>query len=107
MNNPLADLIAARVSRRDAQNIPVPKYMLAMTISAITLDELHQQVDEFATDMATDWAEYEQLDATGGGSASVHLDVTNREQTPERYAEQLTAWRNERRSRKSGGTDET
>ena len=89
--NPLRDLIATRVAQRDEDLIPLPKYMLAASISANTLAELHSALDQLSLDFATEWAEREHLDSTDGRT-SVVLDVTSAEQTPERYAEQLAAW---------------
>lgn len=99
--HPLADLIANRVSNRDAANIPIPKYMLVVTIDANTIEELHSSVEQFAADMAVDWPGREFIDSTSG-QMSVRLDRTNAEQTPERYAEQLRDWSS---TRKSGGSE--
>lgn len=97
MSNPLRDLIARRVALRDEDLIPLPKYMLAVTISANTLDELHHAVDQLATDFAVGWRDREEVDSTDGRT-SVVLDVTSRTQTPDRYAEELAAWSDARRA---------
>lgn len=57
---------------------------------------------DFDTDMTMGGARYEQLDVTGGRSASVHLDVTYRTQTPKRCVGPPAAWHDERRRRNAG-----
>lgn len=103
--HPLRDLIASRVAQREADLIPLPKYMLAVTISANTLNELHQAVDQLSIDFLTEWRDREQVDSTDGRT-SVVLDVTSPSQTPERYAEQLTAWSAKRRADRTDGSSD-
>lgn len=98
----LRDLIATRVARRDESLIPLPKYMLAVSINANTLEELHKAIDQLGLDFITEWRERELIDSTDG-TTSVLLDVTSPTQTPERYAEQLAAWRGKRRTNQSDG----
>lgn len=100
-DNPLADLIAGHVARRRVQNLPVPKYMLAVSIDANTLDELQQAVEQFAVDMAVDWLDREQIDSTDG-RIGVRLEVTDAEQTPDRYAAALRRWSRDHRSPNEG-----
>ncbi|GAB6856484.1 hypothetical protein [Microbacterium xylanilyticum] len=102
MSHPLRDLIANRVAQRDEDLIPLPKYMLAVTIAANTLDELHNAVDQLSLDFMTEWRDREQIESTDG-RMSVVLDVTSQHQTPERYAEQLAAWSSQRRTNRTIG----
>lgn len=95
----LRDMIANRVAQRDEDLIPLPKYMLAVSISANSLAELHQRVDQLAVDFITEWSDREHIDSTDG-MTSVVLDVTSGHQTPERYAEQLQAWADNRKKRR-------
>lgn len=100
-SHPLADLIATRRLNRATQNLPMPKYMLAVTIDANTLDELQSAVEQFAVVMAVDWLNREEIDSTDGRTG-VRLEVTNADQTPELYAAALQAWSRNRTSDISG-----
>jgi hypothetical protein len=88
---PLANLIRDRVEARDEANIPIPKYMLAVIVYGNTREEIDSAIDQLSIDMQIDYRDRDQIDATDGRT-SVRLDLTNAQQTPERYAEQLAAW---------------
>lgn len=100
--NPLAALISTNVSRRDAQNIPVPKYMLAVLIHANSLDDIQREVAMLETDLITEYAGREHIDANSG-RLSFRLDLTHPGQTQEMYDEQLRIWSEKRRASSDSG----
>jgi len=78
---------------------PVARYRLTLTIRGNTLDEIE---DELRTQihggflLDSDYGKRDSWDSTGGRLRSV-MEHRNPQMTPERYAEELNAWCNERR----------
>ena len=100
MGNPLTEMVDGVMGRREGNAIPLPKYTLAVMITGNTREEVASAVRQLDTDFAIDWRDRDQIDSTDGRT-SVWLEVTDANQTPEKYAQQLSAWREEERSRKA------
>lgn len=101
MGNPLDDMIEDSLEGRLAQRMPIPKYTVAVKITGNSREDVASAIRRLDTDWAIEWGERDEIDSTDG-TTSVLMRHTNPEQTPEKYTDELMAWR-ERRREGSGG----
>ena len=95
--HPLKDAIATSVAHKAELHIPIPKYTVLVSLTGNTRDEINRLIHSLYMNWDYEYGDRDEIDSTDG-TTTILMQHTNPDQTPERYTEQLLAWRDERRS---------